>query len=400
MRIQPVILAGGEGRRLFPLSTPEYPKIFATTPCGMSLLAATLARLPGHWLPPLLVGQFRHRYALLNHAHEAGFLPGAVLLEPQAKNTAMATATAVAYLQHPQAQDVVLAVLPADHHIADVALWQRTVERLAAHTLAQHRLGVLGRTPQQFSPEFGYMRALADARGAPMPVQQFIEKPAALAAPLAQYALNLGQFIGPLAAFRGALAQHAPDVWHSAQQAVQQGLTHYEYFVLSGDAYAQAPVQPFDKAVLERTHALDMLALQCGWCDLGSVAAWEAFTGQPLAASLPAHPRTDRPWGYYELLAQQAHEVKKRLTVLPSRRLSLQRHHQRRELWQVLSGEAQVLRNNEAFHLRAGESILIPEGAWHRLGNAAPVPLVIEETQSGAPDEADIERADDDYGRS
>ena len=395
MQMHPIILAGGEGRRLAPLSTPENPKIFAAPPQQPSMLSHTIARCNA-WMPPMLIGANRHRYALLNHARAVGVMPEAILLEPQPKNTAMAVASAVAYAQQHLAPESVLVVLPADHAIADAALWQQHVQQLAAHCLQQNALGVLGHRPEIFSPEFGYMHAPHHGMAR---VQQFTEKPQQLVHPLGEYLVNLGQCVGTVSAFVHALATHAPALWQQATHAVANSVTHYEFLMLHEAAYAAAETMPFDTAVLEKTDQLWAQPTACGWSDVGSVAAWEAYSGLPLAASVPAHPRTDRPWGYYELLEAQPHTLRKRLTVYPGCRLSLQRHRARSEHWHVLAGVADVVCNNEHIRLHAGDEILIPQGAWHRLTNEGAQPLMIEETQTGAPDEADIERADDDYGR-
>jgi mannose-1-phosphate guanylyltransferase/mannose-6-phosphate isomerase-like protein (cupin superfamily) len=395
MQIQPIILAGGEGRRLAPLSTPENPKIFAAPPQQPSLLSHTIARCHG-WLPPQLIGSIRHRYALLNHARAVGVMPEAILLEPQPKNTAMAVAVAIAYAQQHATPETLVAILPADHAIDDIASWRHDVSQLAAHCLQQHVLGVMGQRPELFSPEFGYMHAPHHGLAR---VQQFTEKPQQLAHPLGEYLVNLGQCVGTISAFVHALATYAPALWQQAKHAVAHSAKDYEFLLLHEAAYGACEALPFDNAVLEKTDQLWVQPTACGWSDVGSIAAWEAYSGLPLAASIPAHPRTDRPWGYYELLEAQPHTLRKRLTVYPGCRLSLQRHRARSEHWHVLAGEAEVVCNNQHTRLHAGDEILIPQGAWHRLTNKGPLPLMIEETQTGTPDEADIERADDDYGR-
>jgi len=395
MQIQPVILAGGEGTRLAPLSTPARPKPFLPFRAGQSLLTLTCARLAdiGDVLPPLLIGHRAQRFALLNHARAAGIAPGAILLEPETKNTALAIASATAYLQQ---ADAMLLFLPADHAINDVTQWQQDVLALAQACFASRTLGILTHTAERFSPEFGYVLADISRQW----VQQFIEKPTAIEGGLTQYGVNLGQVAGRASVLSEAIRTHAPDIWQCASRAVQKGHASYEFFELQAEAYAKATPVSFDVAVLEKNKPLHTRRTDCGWSDVGSIAAWEVHTGQPLAASLPAHARTDRPWGYYELIEATADYVLKRLVVYPGGRLSLQRHQRRSEHWRVCEGLADILCGNNHHRLSAGQEITIGQGTWHRLSNKMSVPLVIMETQQGAPDETDIERADDDYGRS
>jgi len=110
--------------------------------------------------------------------------------------------------------------------------------------------------------------------------------------------------------------------------------------------------------------------------------------------------RDTRPWGNWEVLDATEHTCVKRITVLPGRRLSLQRHRHRREFWYVLAGRARVECDGEVSELGPGERMVIPLGAWHRVANPAGEPLVFLEVQSGEVlDEDDIERREDDYGR-
>ena len=110
--------------------------------------------------------------------------------------------------------------------------------------------------------------------------------------------------------------------------------------------------------------------------------------------------RSERPWGYYEVLMEDIEHKVKRIVVLPGARLSLQRHRHRDEHWLIVSGEAVLTLNTDEIILRKGQSIDIPRGALHRVSNAGPSDLVIVEVQTGDYfDENDIERLEDDYGR-
>ncbi len=131
--ILPVILAGGVGARLAPISTPARPKPFVPLADGDSLLSKTVARVNDpRFLPPLIIGRAEDRFALLNHARAMGFAPAAILLEAHGCNTAAAVAVAAAWAQKTYGDDQVLAMLPADHAIAPEEAWRCTIAH-AAH---------------------------------------------------------------------------------------------------------------------------------------------------------------------------------------------------------------------------------------------------------------------------
>lgn len=397
--ILPVILAGGEGARLAPISTPDQPKPFIPLPEGDSLLTLTLRRVAqAPFLPPLLLGQAAHRYALLNHARAAGVAPAAILLEPRPRHTAMAVAVAVHYvMRHLPAR--LMAILPADQVIAPTEAWQRAVTQAAFAAEAHHNLCLLGVLPTRADPQFGYMEP-----GLPLPgseafaVTQFIEKPEDPAALLPHCLWNAGHFIASASVLAELFAAHAPEIWEAAGDAVAVAETEWEFIGLGQAAYLSVVPRAFDRAIVERSRPL-AVRLTADWQDLGTVAAWEAYTGRNTAFYAAQPVRVDRPWGYYELLAEAQGRREKRLTLFPGCRLSLQRHAARDEHWHILAGMAEVDCDGVKHWLQPGQQIAIPAQCWHRLSNPRETPLIIHEVQTGAPDEADIERQADDYGR-
>lgn len=392
MRITPIILAGGEGQRLFPISTPLRPKPFVPLAGGLSLLARTLARTANPCFDAsIVIGHERHRFALLNHARDAGVALPRILLEADARNTALAVAAAVAATPDDEAM---LAVLPADHFIGNETAWHEAAHTLASNVAGTTTLGLLGQALPEHNPNFGYM--VAESGAGARKVQRFIEKPEAPPTLPEGAALlcNLGQFIGTRAAFAHALETHAPTIWQAAQSMVKHAHAVYEFTCLAPPD-AVTPSSAFDRAVLE--HATDLRAIACDidWQDLGSKAAWNMHQcARPIAP-----PRVDRPWGHYTVLAYEGGRVKKHLVVYGGCRLSLQRHQKREEHWRVLTGTAHVHRDGEEHVLHEGDAITIPKGAWHRLENKDAALLEVAETQIGVPDETDIERREDDYGR-
>ncbi len=400
--ILPIVLAGGTGSRLAPLSTPECPKPFLPLPGGGSLLSETLRRVadPALFTPPMLVGSQRHRFALLNHAREATVVPRAILLEPESRNTAMAVASAIAWLIARREAEQCLAILPADHHISPPGAWYAALVQAEAASQARSQLVLLGVVPTGLSPEYGYIQpGEAMEGGTAFRVVRFIEKPSHPETLPVGCWWNSGQFIGTAGCFAALLARYAPTIWHAAQQAVSQAITAWEFTELAAAPYAQAIDEPFDRAVVERAPVLAM-PLGAAWQDLGTLAAWEAYTGLPASHWQALPPRTDRPWGYFELISQHPEQVEKRLCLYPGARISLQRHQHRRETWEIRQGKAVVEYHGQTKQLLPGDNITIEPGCWHRLANGGTDKLIIDEIQTGKPDEADIERCADDYGRS
>lgn len=398
----PVILAGGAGTRLAPIARADRPKPFIPLPDGRSLLTHACQRVAQDALfaAPLLVGQAGSRFALLNHARAAGVTPAAILLEPEVRNTAMAIAIAVAHAMATQ-PEAILAVLPADHIIEPVEAWHRAMAQAAHASQEARKICLLAVTPDSASSEYGYMELLG--AGDYFSVGRFIEKPSHAAAFLAQnatelrWAWNAGQFIAPAEIFAQALAAHAPQVWAAAQAACAAAHREWEFTVLGAAAYEAAPALSFDRTVIEKTPVI-ACKLDATWRDLGTRRAWESYT-ELGAGDYPLPQRTDRPWGHFELADATPERAEKFLTIYPGCRLSRQRHRQRSEAWEVIEGSAKVEKDEAVILLHKGDSILIEPMTWHRLANYTDNILIIKEIQCGLPDENDIERSDDDYGR-
>jgi mannose-1-phosphate guanylyltransferase/mannose-6-phosphate isomerase-like protein (cupin superfamily) len=391
--ILPICLVGGAGTRLAPLSTPDRPKPFLSLPSGGSLLQQTLRRL-APYRAPVLVGQAPHRFMLQNHARDAGVTPRALLLEPVARNTAMAVALAVAQQLAEGQGSQLLAILPADHAIADEAAWHHALAQAAAIAQQHDSVVLTGMRDASPSPELGYMQLAGEQ------VVAFREKPAHAAALAREgWLANSGQFVARAGVVAHLFAQHAPLLWDAAQRAIAQALRVEESLYAAPAAYDTVLPVPFDRAVIEKAAGLRAVTAACGWRDIGTMAAFCAHACLPVGATLP-YPRSDHPWGYAEHIAGRPGSLAKCLTLYPGQRLSLQRHHRRVEVWLVLEGEALVMLDGQYISLMPGQSLSIPRLSWHRLLNAGEGVLRVMELQLGACDEADIERAADDYGRA
>ncbi len=400
IKILPVVLAGGVGARLAPISTPERPKPFVPLADGTSLLTQTLERLKApQFLSPLIIGRAQDRFALLNHARACGITPAAILLEESGRNTAAAVSVAALWAQATHGGDVCVAILPADHFISPAHAWHHALAQAAMAAQQSKAICLLTATPREADPSFGYaVTGHATARHPWQTITRFVEKPADPQTLIGQGARwNMGQFIASADQFLTALADHAPAVLQGAQTALREGQQHYEFTEL-GRWPANTPSLPFDRAVLE--HAPGVAVPFTGqWQDLGHLSSWKAFTGLDPEYYAQQPVRTDRPWGYFESIQLSLNELIKRLIIYPDCRLSLQRHQQRSEHWRVLAGVAYVELDEQVKRLEINEEIAIPSGSWHRLGNHHTDILIIEEIQIGKCDENDIERVEDDYGR-
>jgi len=394
MRIQPIILAGGEGRRLAPLSTPSRPKPFVLLPDGQSLFEKTCRRLKhAMFLSPIIVGHQQHRYALMNHARAAGVTPSAILLEDETRNTAFAVAAAVHFvnLTRPGAT---LLFLPADHVVADINAWREAITRAYGLAHTHDALALVGTEGEEASSEFGYMQIKGDK------VTQFVEKPDFPEKLIESgvWSVNSGQFLGTSRRFSAEIAKNAPKIWTVSSESVQNRQKIWEYDCLDPIKQPYTPIS-FDHAVLEHSQNIVAARAHYGWQDLGTLEKWLGYTKLSMEIQLVRYDRIDRPWGFYEILEHLPDQTTKRLHVFPGCRLSRQRHFHRSEHWAVESGTAYVEKNDEKITLDIYESIKIPPASWHRLVNPTSEMLIIKEIQYGIADEMDIERDEDDYGR-
>jgi mannose-1-phosphate guanylyltransferase/mannose-6-phosphate isomerase len=286
--IVPVILAGGSGTRLWPLSRALYPKQFLALGGTQTLLQQATLRLTAladaqvSVSPPLVVGNEEHRFMVLEQLREIGVVPSALLLEPTGRNTAPAlTLAALASMEGTETADPILVVTPADQTVTNPAAFGAALHR-AIEAAADGALVTLGIVPDRPETGFGYIHSQGD--GAVRTVTAFVEKPDLATAQryLADggYAWNSGMFVLRASVWLQALEHFRPDI-AAATRASWSVRRADASFVRPGKAeFAAIPSESIDYAVMERCPAhpesglvVRMVALDAGWSDLG---AWDA----------------------------------------------------------------------------------------------------------------------------
>ena len=284
--IVPVILSGGSGTRLWPLSRAMYPKQFISGLNGQpaSLLAATLTRLKPQdgFAAPIVVSNNAHRFLVRDQAGTAGVELEAIVLEPEARNTgpAIAVAALLAAKRNPAA---ILAVMPSDHVIDDPAGFSEAIRR-AADVASQGRIVLFGIAPTEAHTGYGYIRkggSLPDGAGTAFEVDKFFEKPDAETAAAyledGRYLWNSGIFVFRADTLINELTRHDEAMLVAARRALDLAAEDLGFLRLDAEAFAKSPSLSIDYAILEKTDKAAVLPISIGWSDLGSWASlWDA----------------------------------------------------------------------------------------------------------------------------
>ena len=284
----PVILCGGTGTRLWPLSRATYPKQYwaLAGDSEETLLQQTHQRLKGiaGLQPPLLICNEDHRFIVAEQMRQIGVEPAGILLEPMGRNTA--PAVAVAALQATaRGEDPLLLVLAADHVIRDAAAFRTTVSAGMAAAEAG-KLVTFGIVPTAPETGYGYIEAaepLQTAAGAlqqPVPIARFVEKPdrdtAETFLATGRFTWNSGMFLFKASAILAELERLAPEVVSACRSALEHDSADLDFLRLEREAFAGCPNVAIDVAVMEKTDRGAVLPLEAGWSDVGSWSAlWE-----------------------------------------------------------------------------------------------------------------------------
>jgi mannose-1-phosphate guanylyltransferase / mannose-6-phosphate isomerase len=276
MSLIPVILSGGAGTRLWPLSRELYPKQLLALTSGHTMLQETARRLAGidGARDPIIVCNEAHRFAVAEQIRTLGLKPGAILLEPAGRNTAPAVALA-AFQALAVDPDAVMVVAPADHVVRDARRFQQAAA-VAAGLAAEDKLVTFGIVAHAPETGYGYIRRGA-GEGPSFPVAQFTEKPALEVAKKfvasGDYYWNSGMFVFKAARYLAELGTYAPDILDASKAAFEAAKADLDFVRVDKAAFEKCRSDSIDYAVMEKTGAAVVLPLDAGWSDVGSWAS-------------------------------------------------------------------------------------------------------------------------------
>ena len=278
MNILPVILSGGSGTRLWPLSREAYPKQFLPLVGNDTMVQATWKRVaPLAGRRPIVVANQEHRFMVAEQLLEVGANAESIILEPAGRNTA--PAIAIAALEALRAgEDALLLVLPSDHVVTDDKAFHEAA-RGAATVAEQGKLVTFGIVPTAPETGYGYIKAVA-GNGA-RAVERFVEKPDLATAEQyvasGEYYWNSGMFLFKASVYLDVLGRYHPAMLDACRRALELAKRDEDFVRLDADAFASSPSDSIDYAVMEKTDAAAVVPLDAGWSDVGSWSAlWEA----------------------------------------------------------------------------------------------------------------------------
>ena len=272
----PVIIAGGSGTRLWPLSRQLYPKQFCALVGETTMFQQTILRLRGFGsAPPLVVCNEEHRFLAAEQLRLIGHEDARILLEPFGRNTAPAIALA-ALQAAKEDENATLLVLPADHLVEDVHAFQKSVGTAVALAKAG-RLVTFGIVPDRAETGYGYIRRGKALDDGGFSVSKFEEKPDAATAEeylgSGDYLWNSGMFVFSAAAYLDELGRHAPAILDACRRAVADVKPDLHFLRIDRAAFEACPSDSVDYSVMEKTEKAAVVPLDAGWNDIGSWSA-------------------------------------------------------------------------------------------------------------------------------
>jgi mannose-1-phosphate guanylyltransferase / mannose-6-phosphate isomerase len=287
----PVILSGGSGSRLWPLSRSLYPKQLLPLSSERTMIQETALRAgPSHFARPVIICNEAHRFIVAEQMQEIGVTPHRLVLEPIGRNTAPAIAAAALILAKTD-PDAILAVLPSDHVIADQAGFLEALTRAGAAAEAGH-LVTFGMKPTAPETGYGYIQRGVPVTEGSFKVERVIEKPdlerarAMTAQP--EFLWNSGMFVFKAAVFLEEVARLCPDILAAVGQSIDKAAEDIDFLRLESASFAQSPSASIDYAVMEHTARAAVVPADFGWSDVGSWSALWEITGKSTAGNVEA----------------------------------------------------------------------------------------------------------------
>ena len=279
MTILPVIMAGGSGSRLWPLSRELYPKQFLKLDNDLTMLQSTVSRLSGlDCSSPLVICNEEHRFLVAEQLRFLGKLSNNIILEPEGRNTAPAIALASLTALQTSGEDPLLLVLAADHVIRDEKAFLASIKRAIPHA-ASGGLVTFGIVPTHAETGYGYIRRGSEQHDA-YTVAEFVEKPDAATAKCyftnGEYYWNSGMFLFKASKFLSELNAFRPDIYAACSNAVGTINPDLDFIRVEKNAFLSCPSDSIDYAVMEKTSDAVVVPLDAGWSDVGSWSSlWE-----------------------------------------------------------------------------------------------------------------------------
>ena len=406
-KFRPIILAGGAGKRLWPLSTKERPKQFISLFGDLSLFDLTLQRINNRDLfkKPIIVTSEEYLSLVEESLSKTGLEVERVFLEPESKNTFSALALPVLASMKRNVEERYI-VLPSDHYIPFNKAFYETCTNIK-NLFRKEALTLLGVLPDNPSTEYGYI-SIKPSNDELKVVKSFIEKPELNKAKQLVKQPNTFWNSG-IFCFEGkwlgeSIKTYKPEMHSLLLDILPVSEDDQIYFYPDKDKFSKLTDISFDKAIVESNAHNYVVLLDAGWTDLGS---WHSLSN---LQKKPEHgltlyndgdyPRTEKPWGYFEILFETEFSKVKILSIDPGQMLSMQMHEHRSETWYVTQGIATVTKGDKTLELYPGESVGIDQKERHRIQNFGGEVLEIIEIQTGTYfGEDDIVRFEDIYGR-
>ena len=389
-KFRPIILAGGSGKRLWPLSTKKRPKQFISLFGDLSLFDLTLQRVNNRdiFKKPIVVTSEEYLTLVEESLAKTGLEVEMVFLEPESKNTFPALALPVLAAIRKKEEERYM-VMPSDHYIPFNKSFYETSSNIQ-NLFKRDALILLGVVPNSPSTEYGYISTIPSSNILKK-VKSFIEKPelekAKRLIKQPDTLWNSGIFCFDGKWLSQSIKQKSPDLHSLMMRLLPTEELNQLYFYPNREQFSQLEDISFDKAFVESNLATFVASLDAGWTDLGS---WHSLSnlqknpehGLTLYAE-GNYPRTEKPWGFFEVLLETEFSKVKMLSINSNQMLSMQMHEHRSETWYITQGVATVTVENEILELRPGESIVIDKKEKHRVQNFGDETLEIIEIQTG-----------------